>query len=55
LPLNYGSEIPHMIARLRAAYARHAGDPEWAEDIRRLAPTRVDARVLARCATSSPV
>jgi transcriptional regulator with XRE-family HTH domain len=34
--LNYGEEIPHMVARLRAAYAQHVGDPEWEEDIRRL-------------------
>ena len=26
-----------MVARLRAAYAQHVGDPEWDEDIRRLA------------------
>jgi len=35
--LNYDQEIPHMVARLRAAYAQHLGDPEWEEDIRRLA------------------
>lgn len=35
--LNYDEEIPHMVARLRAAYAQHVGDPEWEEDIRRLA------------------
>jgi transcriptional regulator with XRE-family HTH domain len=35
--LNYDQEIPHMVARLRAAYAQHIGDPEWDEDIRRLA------------------
>jgi transcriptional regulator with XRE-family HTH domain len=35
--LNYDQEIPHMVARLRAAYAQHIGDPEWEEDIRRLA------------------
>jgi transcriptional regulator with XRE-family HTH domain len=35
--LNYDEEIPHMVARLRAAYAQHIGDPEWDEDIRRLA------------------
>ncbi len=34
--LNYGEEVPHMVARLRAAYAQHIGDPEWDEDIRRL-------------------
>jgi hypothetical protein len=35
--LNYDEEIPHMVARLRAVYAQHIGDPEWDEDIRRLA------------------
>jgi transcriptional regulator with XRE-family HTH domain len=35
--LNYDEEVPHMVARLRAAYAQHVGDPEWEEDIRRLA------------------
>ena len=35
--LNYDEEIPYMVARLRAAYAQHIGDPEWDEDIRRLA------------------
>ncbi len=35
--LNYDEEVPHMVARLRAAYAQHIGDPEWEEDIRRLA------------------
>jgi hypothetical protein len=35
--LNYDEEIPHMVARLRAAYAQHIGDPEWEEDVRRLA------------------
>jgi transcriptional regulator with XRE-family HTH domain len=34
--LNYDEEIPHLVARLRAAYAQHLGDPEWDEDIRRL-------------------
>jgi transcriptional regulator with XRE-family HTH domain len=36
LLLNYDEEIPHLVARLRAAYAQHVGDPEWDEDIRRL-------------------
>jgi hypothetical protein len=35
--LNYDEEIPHLVARLRAAYSSHIGDPEWEEDIRRLA------------------
>jgi transcriptional regulator with XRE-family HTH domain len=33
----YEQEIPYLVARLRAAYARHVGDPDWEEDIRRLA------------------
>jgi transcriptional regulator with XRE-family HTH domain len=36
LLLNYDEEVPHLVARLRAAYAQHLGDPEWDEDIRRL-------------------
>jgi transcriptional regulator with XRE-family HTH domain len=35
--LNYDEEIPHMVARLRATHAQHIGEPEWDEDIRRLA------------------
>ncbi|HEY4024285.1 MAG TPA: helix-turn-helix transcriptional regulator [Pseudonocardiaceae bacterium] len=34
--LNYEDEIPFTVARLRAEYANHVGDPEWEEDIRRL-------------------
>jgi hypothetical protein len=32
----YEAEVRYAVARLRAAYARHVGDPEWEEDIRRL-------------------
>jgi hypothetical protein len=28
--------MSYLVARLRAAYAKHVGDPEWEEDIRRL-------------------
>jgi transcriptional regulator with XRE-family HTH domain len=35
--VNYDEEIPYLVARLRANYAAHIGDPEWEEDIRRLA------------------
>ncbi len=35
--LDYDREVPHLVARLRAAYGKHVGDPEWEEDIRRLA------------------
>ncbi len=34
--LNYDDEVPHLVARLRSAYGRHVGEPEWEEDIRRL-------------------
>jgi transcriptional regulator with XRE-family HTH domain len=34
--LNYDEEIPYTVARLRADYGRHVGDPAWEEDIRRL-------------------
>ena len=32
----YEENIRYMVARFRAAYARHVGDPDWEEDIRRL-------------------
>jgi hypothetical protein len=35
--VNYDEEVSYMVARMRAAYALHVGDPEWEEDIRRLA------------------
>jgi transcriptional regulator with XRE-family HTH domain len=35
--LNYDDEVSHLVARLRASYAAHLGDAEWAEDLRRLA------------------
>jgi hypothetical protein len=35
--VNYYEEVPHLVARMRAAYALHVGDPDWEEDIRRLA------------------
>ena len=33
----YDAHVRYMVARLRAAYGRHVGDPDWEEDIRRLA------------------
>ncbi len=33
---NYDEEVPYMVARMRADYGRHVGDPAWEEDIRRL-------------------
>jgi MmyB-like transcription regulator ligand binding domain/Helix-turn-helix domain len=32
----YEQEVRYLVARMRAAYARHVGDPDWEEDIRRL-------------------
>jgi transcriptional regulator with XRE-family HTH domain len=32
----YEAELRYMVARLRCAYARYVGDPDWEEDIRRL-------------------
>ena len=32
----YEETVRHQVARFRAAYARHVGDPDWEEDIRRL-------------------
>jgi hypothetical protein len=32
----YEQEVRYLVARLRAAYARHVGDTYWEEDIRRL-------------------
>jgi hypothetical protein len=34
--LNYDSEVRHLVARLRAGYGLHVGDPDWEEDIARL-------------------
>ena len=33
----YDAQVRYMVARLRAAYGRHVGDPDWEENIRRLA------------------
>jgi transcriptional regulator with XRE-family HTH domain len=34
---DYDCEVAYLVARLRAGYGRHVGEPEWEEDIRRLA------------------
>jgi transcriptional regulator with XRE-family HTH domain len=34
--VEYDSQVRYMVARLRSAYGRHVGDPDWEEDIRRL-------------------
>lgn len=35
--LDYDDTISYLVARFRAAYGHHLDDPEWVEDIRRLA------------------
>jgi transcriptional regulator with XRE-family HTH domain len=35
--LNYEPEVRYMVARLRTGYGQYVGDPEWEEDIARLA------------------
>jgi transcriptional regulator with XRE-family HTH domain len=35
--VNYDEEIQYLVARLRSAYGQHVGDPDWEEDLRRLA------------------
>jgi transcriptional regulator with XRE-family HTH domain len=53
--LNYEDEAPHLVARLRAEYAKHIGDPEWEEDIRRLAEHSSDfAELWARHEVAAP-
>jgi transcriptional regulator with XRE-family HTH domain len=34
--LNYDTEVPYLVARLRSAYGEHVGDPSWETDIERL-------------------
>jgi hypothetical protein len=51
----YEQEVPYLVARLRAVYARHVGDPDWEEDIRRLASlSREFADLWARHEVAGP-
>jgi transcriptional regulator with XRE-family HTH domain len=53
--VEYDSHIPYMVARLRSAYGRHVGDPDWEEDIRRLASlSREFAELWARHEVADP-
>jgi transcriptional regulator with XRE-family HTH domain len=53
--VNYDEEVPYLVARLRAAYARHVGDPEWEEDIRRLSELSPEfAKLWARHEVAEP-
>ncbi|HEV2784091.1 MAG TPA: helix-turn-helix transcriptional regulator [Actinophytocola sp.] len=53
--VDYEAEVRHLVARLRAEYAAHIGDPEWEEDIRRLAERSPDfAELWARHEVAAP-
>ncbi len=55
LIVDYDIEIAHMVARMRAEYAAHVGDPEWEEDIRRLLDINEEfARLWARHEVAEP-
>ncbi|WP_238332175.1 helix-turn-helix transcriptional regulator [Kribbella jejuensis] len=34
--LNYDTEVPYLVGRLRSAYGEHVGDPDWETDLARL-------------------
>ena len=52
--VEYDAHIRYLVARLRSAYSRHIGDPDWEEDLRRLASlSREFAELWAR--TKSPM
>ena len=51
----YDKQVRYMVARLRSAYSRHVGDPDWEEDIRRLAGlSREFAELWARHEVADP-
>lgn len=51
----YDQEMRYLVARMRSAYARHVGEPEWEEDIRRLsALSREFADLWARHEVADP-
>jgi transcriptional regulator with XRE-family HTH domain len=53
--LEYDNQVRYMVARLRSAYGRHVGDPDWEEDIRRLASmSREFAELWARHEVADP-
>jgi transcriptional regulator with XRE-family HTH domain len=53
--LNCEEEVPYLVARLRAMYGRHIGDPEWEENIRRLSEaSELFARLWARHEVAEP-
>ena len=51
----YETYVRYLVARMRSAYSRHIGDPEWEEDIRRLASlSREFADLWARHEVADP-
>jgi len=53
--LNFDDEVPYLVGRLRSNYAAHVGDPDWEEDIRRLAELSPEfARLWARHEVCEP-
>ncbi len=53
--VEYDQHVGYMVARLRAAYSGHIGDPGWEEDIRRLASlSREFADLWARHEVAKP-
>jgi hypothetical protein len=51
----YDKHVRYMAARLRSAYGRHVGDPDWEEDIRRLTSlSREFAELWARHEVADP-
>ena len=52
---NFDEEAAHLVARLRAEYAKHIGDPEWEHDIQRLCEHSPDfAELWARHEVAAP-
>ena len=51
----YETHVRYLVARMRSAYSRHIGDPDWEEDIRRLASLSRDfADLWARHEVADP-
>ena len=51
----YDAHVRYLVARMRSAYSRHIGEPDWEEDIRRLASlSREFADLWARHEVADP-
>jgi transcriptional regulator with XRE-family HTH domain len=51
----YEAHVRYLVARMRSAYSRHIGEPDWEEDIRRLASlSREFADLWARHEVADP-